>query len=53
MMKTLNQKELAMVSGGDNPGQGPYDPPKEKTPLEKFLDSFSEWGPNNWFGLLK
>ena len=27
-MKNLHNSELKLVFGGDNPGMGPYDPPK-------------------------
>jgi hypothetical protein len=26
-MQVLEKKEVELVSGGDNPGMGPYDPP--------------------------
>jgi hypothetical protein len=38
-MKTLNQNELAIVSGGDNPGMGPYNPPQTLNQLIKKIDN--------------
>ena len=37
-MRELQNHEIEQVSGGDNPGMGPYDPPaKEPSELTKAI----------------
>jgi hypothetical protein len=43
-MRKLNAIEMAEVSGGDNPGMGPYDPPPPPW--------YHGYNWDNWFGLL-